>query len=79
MIIETIDVSSLLKAFEKFERFRTQTQSEQEKAGAIQAFEYSFELTWKTMRRLLGVRGIVANSPKAVFRKAALRRVHSRY
>lgn len=72
MIIETIDVSPLLKAFKKFDRFRTQTESEQEKAGAILAFEYCFELTWKTMKRILGVRGTVANSPKEVFRKAAL-------
>ena len=47
-------------------------ETEQEKAGAIQAFEYCFELSWKIMKRLLQVRGRIANSPKETFRMAAL-------
>jgi nucleotidyltransferase substrate binding protein (TIGR01987 family) len=72
MISSEINISPLLKAFSKFEEFRMNTNTEQEKAGTIQAFEYCFELVWKVMKRLLEERGRVANSPKETFRMAAL-------
>lgn len=70
MIIDTIDISPLLLAFKKFESFRTNTRTEHERAGTIQAFEYTYELVWRTMKRLLEVRGQTANSPREVFRLA---------
>jgi len=72
LLIENVNVEPLLKAFNKLEAFRFNTNTEQEKAGTIQAFEYCFELTWKIMKRLLDARGKIANSPKEVFRMAAL-------
>lgn len=72
MIIDTINITSLLKAFKKFELFRNNLNTEQEQAGAIQAFEYCYELSWKTMKRFLEVRGKIANSPREVFRMSAL-------
>ena len=39
--------------------------------AAIQRFEFTYELVWKTIRRILIKRGIEANSPKTVFRQAA--------
>ena len=66
------NISPLLKAFEKFERFKINDKTEQERAGTIQAFEYCFELSWKIMKRLLEERGRIANSPREVFRMAAL-------
>ena len=72
MEIDPIIISPLLKAFGKFEQFRVNLKTEQEQAGAIQAFEYCFELTWKTMKRLLQERGKTANSPRETFRMAAL-------
>ncbi len=72
MLIEDIDISALLKAFKKFEKFRVNDKTEQEKAGTSQAFEYCFELVWKTMKRLLEKRGRIANSPRETFRMAAL-------
>ncbi len=71
-LIDGISIDSLLKAFRKFETFRLNTHTEHEKAGTIQAFEYCFELVWKTMRRLLEVRGKTLNSPREVIRAAAL-------
>jgi len=44
MLINEINISPLLKAFNKFESFRANDKTEQEKAGIIQAFEYSLEL-----------------------------------
>lgn len=72
MTIDTINIGSLLKAFNKFEQFRQNLDTEQEQAGAIQAFEYCFELIWKTMKRLLETRGKIANSPREAFRMAGL-------
>ena len=66
------NLAPLLKAFYKFETFRHNHTTEQERAGTIQAFEYCFELLWKSMKRLLEERGRVANSPRETFRMAAL-------
>lgn len=66
------NITPLLKAFEKFEIFRVNDKTEQERAGIIQAYEYCFELSWKTMKRLLEERGNIANSPRETFRMAAL-------
>ena len=38
--------------------------------GTIQRFEFTFELFWKAVRRLLARQGIDANSPKAVLQHA---------
>ena len=72
MMIDNINLEPLLKAFKKFENFRQNLGTEQEQAGAIQAFEYCFELSWKTMKKLLEVRGKIGNSPREVFRMAGL-------
>lgn len=72
MFIENVYITPLLKAFKKFEAFRANIKTEQEKAGAIQAYEYCFELVWKVMKKLLEERGKIANSPKETFRMAAL-------
>ncbi|WP_425363367.1 HI0074 family nucleotidyltransferase substrate-binding subunit [Candidatus Tisiphia endosymbiont of Hybos culiciformis] len=70
-LIDNIDISNLLKAHNKFEEFRLNLDTEQNKAGAIQAFEYCYELAWKTMKRLLEVQGRNAYTPREVFREAA--------
>jgi nucleotidyltransferase substrate binding protein (TIGR01987 family) len=38
--------------------------------GTIQRFEFTFELFWKAVRRLLARQGVEANSPKAVLQQA---------
>jgi nucleotidyltransferase substrate binding protein (TIGR01987 family) len=38
--------------------------------GTIQRFEFTFELFWKVVRRLLALQGVDANSPKAVLQGA---------
>jgi nucleotidyltransferase substrate binding protein (TIGR01987 family) len=38
--------------------------------GTIQRFEFTFELLWKSVRRLLARQGVEANSPKAVLQQA---------
>lgn len=39
-------------------------------AGIIKNFEFNFELTWKSMKRLLQEHGIEATSPRQVFASA---------
>lgn len=72
MALEEIDITNLLKARDIFENFRVDMVTDRDKAGAIQAFEFCYELAWKTMKRILSKRGIEAGSPKSTFRKAAL-------
>ena len=72
MINDDIQITPLLKAFKKFEDFRQNDKTEQERAGTIKAFEYCYELAWKIMKRLLAARGREAHSPREVFRLAAL-------
>ncbi len=72
MSTDTILIASLLRAFKRFENFRIHDQTQQEKAGTIQAFAFCFEVVWKTMKRLLEERGKIVNSPREAFRVAAL-------
>jgi nucleotidyltransferase substrate binding protein (TIGR01987 family) len=67
-----IDLSKILKAQATFEKFRQNLDTEQNQAGAVQAFEFCYELAWKIMKRFLDTQGIEAISPKDTFRKAAL-------
>lgn len=69
------NLSNLKKAYSKFENFRLHLTSEQEQAGAIQAFEYCYELTWKVIKNVLEERGLEVGSPKDTFRKAALEKI----
>ena len=67
-----IDLSKLLKAQAVFERFRQDMQDDRDQAGAVQAFEFCYELAWKMMKRVLATQGVEVGSPKDTFRKAAL-------
>ena len=68
--MEKINLNHIKKAIEVFERFRKNLNSDQEKAGAVQAFEFCYELSWKIMKRLLEMRGLEVGSPKDTIRKA---------
>ena len=65
-------INPLLKARDIFESFRKNLNTDQEKAGAVQAFEFCYELTWKTMKRILNFRRIEVSTPRDTFREAAL-------
>lgn len=72
MQVEGIEIGPFLKAFKTFELFRHDMVTERDKAGAIQAFEFCYELAWKTLKRILSQRGIETRSPRDCFREAAL-------
>ena len=64
-------LASLIKARNVFEDFRQNMETDRDKSGAIKAFELCFELTWKTMQKILQKEGVQSSSPKGVFREAA--------
>ena len=48
------------KAFKQLERFNeVESLNEMEKQGLIKAFEYTFELSWKTLQDLLKLKGYI--------------------
>jgi nucleotidyltransferase substrate binding protein (TIGR01987 family) len=63
-------VEKLKKAQHLFELYRKDMVTDRDKAGAVQAFEFSYELAWKTMKKVLEDRGQITGSPKDTFRKA---------
>jgi len=71
LILDKINILPLLKAQKKFNLFIQHLSSEQEKAGAVQAFEYCYELSWKTLKKILEVKGVETASPRDAFREAA--------
>ena len=75
MIMPSIDLTKLHKARGIFERFRQDMEDDRDKAEAIQAFEFCYELAWKMMKRALESRGQEVGSPKDTFRKAALEKL----
>jgi len=68
--MDEINTSHIRKAFDVFELFRRNLGTDQEKAGAVQAFEFCYEISWKIMKRILEHRGLEVGSPKDTFRKA---------
>lgn len=70
-----IDFTKMHKARSTFERFRQNMEDDRDQAGAIQAFEFCYELAWKMMKRVLESRGQEVGSPKDTFRKAALEKL----
>lgn len=73
-IIDEVDIQNLLEARQKFEEFRKDIITIQHKYGAIHAFNFTFELTWKTMKKLLDFRGASSDTIGGLrdyFREAA--------
>lgn len=71
-MVPKLDISSLIKALVSLEDALSQPMDEYRRDGVIQRFEYTFELSWKTMKRLLKLEGIEASSPMQVLREAKL-------
>ncbi|MFA0475075.1 HI0074 family nucleotidyltransferase substrate-binding subunit [Vibrio breoganii] len=64
-------LQNLQKANTRLEKACSQeTYNELELAGLVQTFEFSFELTWKTLKDLLVYEGFDVASPRSVIRTA---------
>ena len=66
-----INIQSLISTRNFLAEIIQNARTDYEKAGAIQAFEVSYELVWKTLQRFLGREGKEARSPRETFRLAA--------
>lgn len=62
----------MLSAYGQFHEALQIARSDLEKAGTIQYFEFTYELAWKTLKRILVARGKDLNSPRPIFREAGL-------
>ncbi|MFQ3887146.1 MAG: HI0074 family nucleotidyltransferase substrate-binding subunit [Rickettsia conorii subsp. raoultii] len=71
-LIAGLDISSLLKSRKEFEEFRKHLDTEQNKDGSIQSFEFCYELAWKTMKRFCEKSSKTPYILKDVFREAAV-------
>ena len=75
IIFGDINITSLIKATNQFKKGLDKAESALEKDGVIQRFEFTFELIWKTLKRILAFKGININSPREVFREAAKQKI----
>ena len=71
LILGKIDITPLLDAKKNLDDGIANARSDLEKGGAIQAFEYTYELCWKTMKRILANQSIETSIVKDIFRTAA--------
>jgi len=56
------------QALRTFKEALLENPSQLERDGAIQRFEYCFDLAWKTLKRYLEKKGLIdLNSPRSVF------------
>lgn len=65
-----LDITPLIKAKTMLDEAIMIAKSPLERTGAIQCFEYCYELSWKTMKRILHYKGVTVNSPRDAFREA---------
>lgn len=71
-IIETTNINraQLINAHKTLKDALDQAKSLLEQEGVIQRFKYTFDLTQKILQQYLESNGILANSPRDVFREA---------
>ena len=72
VIGDQVDISQLIRAQALFAAALKEAKSTLEKDGAVQRFEFSYELFWKTLKKVLEFQGKICNSPRETFREAAV-------
>lgn len=66
-----IAITPLLNASNALREAIAQAETQLEHDGALQRFEFTYELLWKTLKKILAFKGINVNNPRDVFREAA--------
>ncbi|KKP95068.1 MAG: Nucleotidyltransferase substrate binding protein, HI0074 family [candidate division TM6 bacterium GW2011_GWE2_36_25] len=66
-----INIAPLIKAQRAFDEAVAKAQTQLERDGAIQRFEFTYELLWKMLKKVLAFKGLNINNPRDVFREAA--------
>lgn len=68
IILDAINISPLLRAQKSLLKVMQKEKDEFIRDSAIQRFEYTFELAWKVMKRILAYKGIFVTGTKDIFR-----------
>jgi nucleotidyltransferase substrate binding protein (TIGR01987 family) len=72
MNAQKINFSKLEKALQSLKSALTPPPAnDRERDGAIQRFEYTFELIWKVAKKTLEINGIESQTPRTIFRDLA--------
>lgn len=71
VILGKVIITPLIRAQKVFNQAVEQAKNDLEKDGAIQRFEFTYELVWKTLRKILKFKGVNISSPRDVFRESA--------
>ena len=71
IILNEINITSLFKAANKFKQGIATANTELAKDGVILRFKYTYELVWKTLKRILKFKGLYVYTPRDTFREAA--------
>jgi nucleotidyltransferase substrate binding protein (TIGR01987 family) len=75
IILGTINIQPLINMkiimVNSFEKFESEERTELEEMGIIKTFEVSYELAWKTLKKILEIQGVEALSPREVFRSSS--------
>lgn len=66
-----LNYDALIRAKQVLDRYMLSLNTDQEKSGAIQAFEFCFELSWKTLKKVLAFKRLQVANPRDTFREAA--------
>jgi nucleotidyltransferase substrate binding protein (TIGR01987 family) len=70
LILGQINISPLIDAHKTLKGGMLGVHSQLERDGLIKRFEYTYELSWKTLKKVLAFQGLDINSPRDVFRAA---------
>ena len=72
IILDSVNIEPLLKAQKRFHEFTTILETDLQKTASIKAFEYCYELSWKTLKKVLRAQGAPeVNFSKDIYRQAA--------
>jgi nucleotidyltransferase substrate binding protein (TIGR01987 family) len=66
-----VDITYLDNAIQALSRSLHMKKDEYVRDSCIQRFEFSIELLWKTLKKVLSIKGYDANSPRDTFRLSA--------
>ena len=66
-----VSIDTLLKTKNQLDQALATAHTELEITGTIKCFEYTYEISWKTMKKILETMGVVdINNPRSVFAAA---------
>ena len=71
IILNDLIITPLIKARDSLELALNAPKTDLNRDASIQRFEFTFELAWKTMKRILKYKGILINNPRDTIRETA--------